>query len=346
MRLNWWWRRVQAAKDAGKRDGAAGIPATDGVSLSQWEERLVNDYEAGIRDLEEGFRKKDAPTKQQHIFAHGEHMRAKRAYEAKYEELKRPIVTRFSSVAGYIFLLFVLILELIFNQSLFVAIGDTEYAGYIVAFGISFAFLWMGHTIGMDIRHYGFLRSRWLVQLVKISLAIGILVGVAYGRTRILQDPGTLDDFEPLLGKWLGQNIDARIVSGIFMATNALVIVLAGWIAHESHDADPDYESLFQKYKKWARRAGRLAARRERLRAPFARKAAVLVENAQELINIYRIENLHARDNAVPPAIWRTETPDAMIRMEKYNFSVEPDEDETSAKAASPADGEANDKRG
>ena len=53
---SWWNRNVRDAKAQGAKDGARMIPATEGTVVSQWEERLVNDYEASIRHFEGRFK--------------------------------------------------------------------------------------------------------------------------------------------------------------------------------------------------------------------------------------------------------------------------------------------------
>ena len=319
---SWWNRNVRDAKAQGAKDGARMIPATEGTVVSQWEERLVNDYEASIRHFEGRFKQADASPKQQFEFIDGEHIRAKDAYDAKYNALKRPILLRFHPLLGKLLVLAVILVELPLNRIVFVGMtGESELMGWLLAFLVSLFLAIVGHIIGVDVRHYGFMRGRWLLQSTLILFAVCVLAGIAYVRVFIFSDPGGAGS-APLLDKYLTENIDVRVLAMLFMILNALLVVIAGWLAHESHDQDEQYQALFRQYRKWARKARKLAARREHKRATYVREASILVENAQELITIYRQENVHAREPAVTPRIWAERRPESLISMNKYNFRL------------------------
>ena len=167
------------------------------------------------------------------------------------------------------------------NRIVFVGMtGESELMGWLLAFLVSLFLAIVGHIIGVDVRHYGFMRGRWLLQSTLILFAVCVLAGIAYVRVFIFSDPGGAGS-APLLDKYLTENIDVRVLAMLFMILNALLVVIAGWLAHESHDQDEQYQALFRQYRKWARMARKIAARSGRKRATFVREASILIENSR-----------------------------------------------------------------
>lgn len=297
---------------AGQRDGKQGVPGIDEPNIPNYEQRLVDSYEATIRGVEGKFHDVEAQIGNAFKHAKKSYNDVLKQFEAKQTVLGRPVIIHIRLWVYFLLMATIIGAEVPVNKAVFDTFGDIAFFAYLLAVFLSFLLMVFAHLTGKSIKHHGF--RFWHIGLA--AVVAGILALLAYVRVVYFSNPE-----EGVLTNAL-KHMDPKALTTLFMLMNVLFFMVAVWLSYEAHDEDPHYQEIERIMLKRQRAARRFSEERERNLKRHKKDAEVYIENAQDLIRLYREENIASRDNKTTPQAFRDNKPEAMIHIDKYPFTL------------------------
>lgn len=307
------------AKRNGRRDAAKGIPdqndsphvvstgsmfAGNGYRerrqiecASTFEAQIVYKSLAVVHGLFEQWVKVEAKLKSLQDEAQSRFNQARENYEQRKEERGRDAF--FERIPWWYWPLIVTlgIAELYLNRQVFVNWGLENHHTWVLGLLLSFSLPIAGHFLGIFMRERPWNKTMLGWSAVTIVIVAAVIVFIAKLREDVLQSTELAANNDP--SNWM-----------LFIALNALVLMVSIAAAYCSHEEDPH----LMKYKQdfLAAHKALLSTKGERnsLKGPCERKVKAVAERGNELIQIYRQANLRARKDGQIPPLFKTTHPE------------------------------------
>ena len=305
------------ARRAAKRDGEGARPGVTDVSLTPYEQQIVEMSRQVIQNQASDMHHNDALLIPDFLEARRDFQSAQLAYEKKRRELGgRPLRTE---MPYWFYLISVVILmcgEVGVNFVAFQTIfPDNRILTAAAAGALGIVLLIASHLVGVAVRQ----RKQWLWAAGTAILMIAITASLAALRMKYVE---THNAEVNLMGAEMGVKLDQLTVSWFFFLFNMIFLAVAAWMAAVTHDPDADYERLGREYRR--ARNDALGCKRERdgNREKFLGEARDWVGLSRRLLGLYREENLAARASKATPQVWHNHTLESVIQLDEKAFDL------------------------
>jgi hypothetical protein len=308
MLVRWPWHRysIWGAKWQGRSDGKKNIPAWHNPDQPPYVLEVVEAAEHEIRMLIEEWHKRDRILRgkeeqsqkhrdeadQRKEKAKDELEKAVDAYRKAHDGNDPPAGTDARLLGYWLLLAFLFIFEFPINSIVFRIFGEAEIFTYVATAAIAISLLVCAHQLGHFLREGKWDKTRIAITAVLIAIPILVIGVVAWLRQRYLSQ--VVGETE---GAWSQGMLFAFATFNLLIFTVATV---ASYLVH-----DPTLFAVYRARKQLAKAQDELKqAERDRIRAKTDRektldvyrtKAKQIKDTAQQLIQIYRTENLRHR---------------------------------------------------
>ena len=313
-----WRFPERTVAKAGRIDGASGDPGIDHPEVSAYERTLVDHGEGFVSRCQEQFALNEGELSQRFKISRDKYLAAKKNYDSKVEELKRPVYKPIPMWGYILSLILIVLVELPVNQAALYSLGEGLLFTTILAALLGVVLMIFAHIWGMTARH----RGMNLGTVVGVLLTIGVIAGMAYLRVKFFMHPADGDDLlTPAL-----RDTDPRALTALFATMNTLFVFVGMWLSFLAHDEDEHYERIEQDFNAKQTVATTLQSERAKAHARAKSEAVDFIELIHGLINIYRRHNLAARSNHVVPGAWQTHTPESLLAIKSFDFELKDNE--------------------
>ena len=289
------------ARRAGRKDGVVSIPHWDDTRQPRYVMQLKQAGDSVVRGLAQKWARRERVLKPKWVNAVRDRNDASQRVDEQSERLKAaedmyrrthndsPPLEGGGTLWYWLVMGLLFVCEFPFNAIVFRLFGESEVLTYLVTGGIATALLGAAHLLGILLREGKWDRTRISFAVMLMAIPILVVSAVAYLRATYLKQVEQ-------------QSVDVKMQLGfaVFNFIIFLVAVVASYFAH-----DPIFLAVHRERKKLARAQGKLLkaqkrcdkalVRGEKTHSYYRNKAHQLKDKIQNLIEVYREENLRIR---------------------------------------------------